>query len=420
MQISALSTYLNRQLQYPVPEKQPFESERDIIVVIPAYKEIDLTRSVNSLWQSRSSFIRLGIIVHFNQHEEDGEAIKEIHHQAISRLRAWYEEKKSDFFELAIMESILPERDAGVGLARKVGMDWAVRSFEKWQKSNGIIACFDADSICETNYLIELKSFFDRDKPNGASIYFEHPYDELKERSHAHAIIRYELHLRYLVHGFRYAGVRQAFHAIGSSMAVTAEAYAKQGGMNKRKAGEDFYFMQKIVNLGRYFEINSTSVYPSARESDRVPFGTGRAMMDAKSERKEYLTSYAWSNFVILKELMMCKRTFYEEPEESVDKVPPQLRPFLEGINFVKSIKKLSKNSPNYMQFEDAFHQWFDGFKAMKAMHFLRDHNCQDQLLLEGVSKMMSTYGETTEKNEFEAALLQLREWDKTHPHFVL
>jgi hypothetical protein len=420
MQTSALSTYLNRQLQYPVSEKQPFESERDIIVVIPAYKEIDLTRSINSLWQSRSSFIRVGIIVHFNQHEEDDETAKEIHHQAISSLKTWYEGKKSVFLELAIMESILPERDAGVGLARKIGMDWAVRSFEKWQKPNGIIACFDADSICEKNYLIELKSFFDRNRPNGVSIHFEHPYVELKDRSQAHAIIRYELHLRYLVHGFRYAGVRQAFHAIGSSMAVTAEAYAKQGGMNKRKAGEDFYFMQKIVNLGRYFELNTTTVYPSARESDRVPFGTGRAMMDAKCERKEFTFSYAWNNFETLRELLEHKVLFYEDPEAGFKKSPSILQPFLSNIHFVQSIKKLSQNSSNSAQFDNAFHQWFDGFKAMKAMHFLRDHICPDQTLLDGVAKMMRKEGATLAEKEYEAALLQLREWDKTHPHFVL
>ena len=70
-----------------------------------------------------------------------------------------------------------------------------------------------------------------------------------------------------------------AFHTIGSSMAVRASSYMRQGGMNKRKAGEDFYFQQKIIPLCGFTECNSTVVYPSPRPSYRVPFGTGRAML---------------------------------------------------------------------------------------------------------------------------------------------
>ena len=49
----------------------------------------------------------------------------------------------------------------------------------------------------------------------------------------------------------------------------------KQDGLNKKQAGEDFYFLQKIMPMGNYFELNSTTVHPSSRTSDRVPFGTG-------------------------------------------------------------------------------------------------------------------------------------------------
>jgi len=42
--------------------------------------------------------------------------------------------------------------------------------------------------------------------------------------------------------------------------------------MNRKQAGEDFYFIQKLMPLGGYFALNSTAIYPSPRESSRVPF----------------------------------------------------------------------------------------------------------------------------------------------------
>ncbi len=61
--------------------------------------------------------------------------------------------------------------------------------------------------------------------------------------------------------------------------------------MNKRKAGEDFYFIQKIIELGNYTELNTTGVIPSPRISNRVPFGTGKAIGDwVKQGSEEYFT----------------------------------------------------------------------------------------------------------------------------------
>ena len=84
----------------------------------------------------------------------------------------------------------------------------------------------------------------------GCSIYFEHPLHGPLEPKVYEAIAAYELHLRYYVQALRYAAFPYAHHTIGSSMAVRADAYAKQGGMNKRQAGEDFYFLHKIIPLG--------------------------------------------------------------------------------------------------------------------------------------------------------------------------
>ena len=48
-------------------------------------------------------------------------------------------------------------------------------------------------------------------------------------------------------------------------MAVRAHAYARQGGMNRRQAGEDFYFMQKLVD-GEQVENIAEATVLSVRE----------------------------------------------------------------------------------------------------------------------------------------------------------
>ena len=112
---------------------------------------------------------------------------------------------------------------------------------------------------------------------DAASIYFEHDLNDTVGIEKEH-IIAYELHLRYLIHAQRFCGHPFAYHTVGSSMAVRRQAYMQQGGMNTRQAGEDFYFLQKFIETGKLFEIKSTVVYPQARISLRVPFGTGKAM----------------------------------------------------------------------------------------------------------------------------------------------
>ena len=61
------------------------------------------------------------------------------------------------------------------------------------------------------------------------------------------AVWLYELHLRYYKQALQFTGFPYYYHTIGSAFAVNAEVYCKQGGMNRQKAGEDFYFLQKII-----------------------------------------------------------------------------------------------------------------------------------------------------------------------------
>ncbi len=78
------------------------------------------------------------------------------------------------------------------------------------------------------------------------------------------------------------SGARISFTAIGSAMALPVKSYRAIGGMTPHKSGEDFYFLQKLRKFGKVLTWNKEKVYPEARYSDRVFFGTGPAMIKGR------------------------------------------------------------------------------------------------------------------------------------------
>ena len=49
--------------------------------------------------------------------------------------------------------------------------------------------------------------------------------------------------------GLGFAGSPYAYHSVGSTLAVRAEAYAIVRGVPKRAAGEDFYLLDKLAKV---------------------------------------------------------------------------------------------------------------------------------------------------------------------------
>ncbi|HOO90382.1 MAG TPA: hypothetical protein PLA74_06125, partial [Syntrophales bacterium] len=166
----------------------------------------------------------------------------------------------------------MPGKSAGVGFARKIGLDLSLELFDYDTDSIKLLLCLDADTLVEPAYLAAVRDSFEKEQLTAAVIAFAH--QEADSADEQAAICCYELFLRYYVLGLRWAASPYAFHSIGSTMACTAEAYAAVRGMNKRRAGEDFYFLDKLAKIGRVGRITATTVHPSARPSGRVPFGT--------------------------------------------------------------------------------------------------------------------------------------------------
>jgi hypothetical protein len=263
----------------------------------------------------------------------------------------------------------------GVGLARKTGMDEALRRFNTIEKPEGVILCLDADCTVEVNYFTSLCNELLQKKENTAcSVYFEHPLSgsEFPERIYSY-IVLYELHLRYFVHGLKYSGFPYAFHTVGSALAVKALQYVKAGGMNKRQAGEDFYFIQKLAPLGGYFTLNSTTVFPSPRESYRVPFGTGAMVVKLMDDVGDRLLTYNTEAFNDLKILFNITRKLYDSDQDKVIRsykmLPPGLRSFIEEAEWTAKINEILSNTSNNESFVKRFFVWFNMFRIVKYMN---------------------------------------------------
>ncbi|MEL6989168.1 MAG: glycosyltransferase family 2 protein, partial [Bacteroidota bacterium] len=281
------------------------------------------------------------------------------------------------FFELHIMTSLdLPEKMKGVGTARKLAMDEAVRRFHLINRPDGIILALDADCEVAENYFIAVyDSFLINPKTTSASIYFEHPIKGKDyEKSHYAAIIEYELHLRYFKNAKTWAGFPDAFYTVGSSMAVRAKDYAKQGGMPRRQAGEDFYFIHKFTGLGNHIEINDTCIYPSPRISNRVPFGTGKAIGDMLMEKQDFST-YAFETFKDIKQaIILIMDNLESSPQVIYKELPKSIQSFESFQNFEKKWIEIKSNTSNSKQFKSRFFKWWNAFWVMKYAHFCRDH----------------------------------------------
>lgn len=404
-----LQSYLQKRAIRPRLVNEDPSQALGLIIVIPSFNELSILSALRSIHDCETPQTEVEVIVVFNASEKADETFKKRNEIALEEAIKWYDTLDAPIFNLyCLLEHELPKKHAGVGMARKIGMDEAVRRFDKISNEHGVIACFDADSQADSNYLIELERHFKRHPDISAcSIYFEHPLEgEEYSQEIYQNILWYEMHLRYYKLGLSYAELPFAFHTVGSSMAVKAEDYCKEGGMNKRKAGEDFYFLQKFIDKGSLNELTTCRIIPSPRASDRVPFGTGRAILEAMEGARAIDYSYAFDTFQVLKDTFSHVENWYKENpilnNYAID--------FFGGENFMNKIEEIRNNSSNAERFRIRFFQWFNGFYCLKFVHYLRDHAFQNAELLSEVPRLLTAIDKNRSFLEERSLLLHLRD----------
>jgi len=178
----------------------------------------------------------------------------------------------------------------------------------------------------------------------------------------------------YYKNALEFCGYPYPMFTVGSAFAVTAGAYVKRGGMNRRQAGEDFYFLQNLAQLGMVGEIRSTKVFPSARLSNRVPFGTGPILQKWMEGKEDLSKAYNFEAFSDLKDFFDVKDQLYliekQDYKLFLMKLPLSIGNFLIEDDFWKEITDLNKNCSSLKSFQTRFFQKFNAFKILKFLNF--------------------------------------------------
>jgi hypothetical protein len=378
-------------------------------LVIPSLAE---SASLPCLLQSLCSDHTLaasGLLVVFvvNNREDSSVAEQADNAHSLALLR---EKSGKVPFPIGIVDASSPglslgNKDGGVGLARKLGHDLLLPKLD-FSGPDPVIISLDADTLVSPGYSGAIVTHFRSASAGGAVVPFTHlPATGEQENL---AIERYELFLRCYVAGLAFAGSPYAFHTVGSAMACRASAYLKCGGMNRRRAGEDFYFLQSLAKTSGVEQVHGAMVYPSPRRSERVPFGTGRAMGMLLDGDKEAVLFYRPESYLLLKQwLELALEGCRERCPGLVDRAgeSPHLHGFLLDQGFPAAWDGLLSHNRREERLVSAFHNWFDAFRTMKLFHYLAEKEFPRTGPEDVVGRFQTAWGEAnlsmTERLEF-------------------
>ena len=257
----------------------------------------------------------------------------------------------------------------GVGEARRKGMDYALGMFDYDDYDNAVIASLDADTIIKEDYFIRIREKFNAN-PDAGVLTFNVKHQN--DAANPEAITRYENYMQSYLEGLEFAGSPYAFYTVGSAFAVRAPAYIRAGGMRKIPAGEDFYFLQSAVKSSKVLHCKDITVHPSARNSLRVPFGTGTALLKITENPGEYAI-FPHSCFEKLKILLniASEPSNLAAPETFLAAIPEDFRDFFIQHNFHETWRRVTLNIPSG-KLPDAFLQhWFDGLKTLQFIKYI-------------------------------------------------
>ncbi len=365
------------------------EFNAKMVVVIPCYDEPNIAYALLSLFNCLQPDCNVLVVVVINHSENSPDEVKEQNlktYDEIQQLKA----NSPTWLSVEVLQAFdLPQKHAGVGWARKIGMDFAISVFNNSDCSDGTIISLDADTLVANNYFRAISEHFDLYPKNiGATLFFEHVIDDNKLEQ---AVELYELYMRYYKNALEFAGFPCSMYTVGSAFCVKAQAYVAQGGMNRRKAGEDFYFLHKLVQLGPIGEINNTAVYPLGRVSSRVPFGTGPAIAKFFEKNRRADFTYPLESILALIDVFENIDLLYSNILFTLDDLTENkvLKEFLTAIAFVDEISALRSNCATINSFSKRYYHFFNAFKILKWLNFAIDKSYVKSNVIEESGKLL-------------------------------
>ena len=364
-------------------------------LVLPAHDEgDDLLRALQSVPPGPEGAVLVLLVV--NATPEAPQWAHERNAEVLTRLRRYYGEEETALLDAAAParvfrfragrilhidraspEHLLPSGQ-GVGVARKIGFDIALRLYRSRRLASRWIHSTDADVILPRDYFQRASAL---GSAHAAALVYPFSHRGEDDVALARAVQLYEISLRYYVLGLASAGSPYAHHTVGSTLAVDAMAYAKVRGVPKRTAAEDFYLLGKLAKIGPILRVESAGISLSGRVSRRVPFGTGPAV--ERIARQGHFTLYHPRIFALLDVWLaaMSDLTHASPPSALSKRVAVRSRksgldatlllemaahPALEA-----ALAAARRHAKNATKFQQHLATWFDAFRTLKFVHAL-------------------------------------------------
>lgn len=267
-------------------------------------------------------------------------------------------------------EFVFPDAQ-GVGLARKIGCDLALRLYANGQLEDPYLRTTDADATVSENYFSTLD---EEEKPN---YYFNYVHRTLDSDDGATQTAGkfYDSYLRYYMAGLEYAKSPYAFPTIGSTLAIHVQRYAEVRGFPKRIAAEDFYLLNKLAKISPVLEAPDICVQLQARTSDRVPFGTGRSIRDW-SEKIRNQVPILWENpntFRMLRKWLRAQNAFAQHGdfslfETQLNGTQGDLLKLFDKRSVQEAFNTAYKSSIHLERRLNHLNGWFDALKTRQLL----------------------------------------------------
>ena len=369
--------YINRHKSYD-KYALPTHFNYGMVVVIPCFDEPDVLTTLRSIMQCAATQFPVGVLVVVNSSETADDSLVLHNRKTYDEIISFADKhNRPELSFHALLCENLPRKHAGVGLARKIGMEWAVRGFLQSGNRDGVIVSLDADCTVSENYLSLIENQFNTYKPDCCVLNFRHRFMG-EDTSIQNAIDQYEDYIWYFRQALKWIDFPYYYHTIGSAFAVLADTYVRVGGIGRQQGGEDFYFLQKVFSFGRTVELMKAFVYPEARFSNRIPFGTGPALEKIISSPDEVLTVYSVEAFQALQRFFILRIKFYKQSDDEIERLiaglHPSIQQFLKDNNLLDAIADCNQNSATVATFQKRFFHHFNAFVIIKYLNYAHNN----------------------------------------------
>ncbi|HON17825.1 MAG TPA: hypothetical protein PK990_01495 [Salinivirgaceae bacterium] len=384
------------------------------VIVIPCYSEPEVFVTLDSLCQCLQPKGHYAVIVVVNFPASKAVEEEHEHRLLFAKLESYAANNKSSFLQvIPLWLGAVEKKKTGAGYARKTGMDYAIQIFNKTEHPEAFILSLDADTMVSSNYLTEAERLFEKSTVRQIVFPFEHPKAVLPMEQRK-AIILYELHLFYYRLALQHIGWPWPYHTLGSAFGVRASVYVEQGGMNSKNAGEDFYFLNKIFPLGGTRVATKAMVFPEARLSDRIIFGTGPALKEIIKNDLQYET-YCRESFSEVRYFIENIRNMFDATiptTKIIEQAPKSLRDFWTETHFIEKIEECRRNCNLENTFVKRIYKKFDAFQVVKFLNYSHQHTYRKSPVEIEAGKLLSSMNIAPDTTSMERLHRQLQEID--------